>query len=147
MQKISEYQNGLVLKNSVPQIKILIGLVVLDTLSKVVAFSFLPSNRVTNQSSLLQLVLTVNTIGIGSYGQKILASSGSNTSSFATTFAFGLGILLLGVAYRRRLTAGITAFCIGAMLFVVFIAMRVLPVSMLTFTDPFILLRLSQCFL
>jgi lipoprotein signal peptidase len=147
MVELPRATKGLDLKNSLLQFKILISLVAIDTVSKLMAFSFLPPNQIPNPSAVLQLVLTVNYVGIGTYGKNVIASGGNNMASLAPIFTLLLGVFLLIVGYWRRLSSVAVAFCIGMALLVSFIVLLVLPSSTQVFANSILPLRAAQCFL
>ncbi len=138
---------GLNLKNSLPQFKILFFLLAIDAVSKLMAFSFLPPNQIPNPSAVLQLVLIVNYVGIGTYGKNVIAAGGSNIVSLAPIFSLLLGVFLLIVGYWRRLSSVAVAFCIGTALLASFIVFLVLPGGTQVFANSILPLRAAQCFL
>src|SRR3979490_1745643 len=89
-----------------PQQKIFAGLVVADAGSKLLAYFLLQPNHEAKGTALLQLVLRVNPLGLGSSAQTLLAfSQGYPELGLVSCFCFGLGALLLVLSYRQRLSA------------------------------------------
>jgi hypothetical protein len=103
------------------QIRAFAGLVAADILSKSISYLLLDPNQELRAQALLQLVLRVNPVGLGSAAQKAAVFSHSTYQELAfvpTLFGFGLGALLLGLSCWRKLSAKTVALSVVGMMIV-----------------------------
>jgi lipoprotein signal peptidase len=82
---------------------LLLALVTIDATLKIVAFRTLPTGIPTHRC-LICVVLRVNSVGLGSAAQSIVASQGLRTPIFSSVFCAVLAVSLVIAAARARLT-------------------------------------------
>src|SRR5665213_407699 len=130
-----------------PQQKIFAGLVVADAASKLLAYFLLQPNQEAKGSAFLELLLRMNSVGLGSSAQTLLAfSRGYSELGFVSCLCFGFGALLLVLSYRHRLSASTVALSlVGTLIFSLALA-RVFP-RVADGLGLILVLRLSQSFL
>lgn len=136
-------------ENTSTHIKAFVVLIAIDTITKIIAFSFLPSGKPILPGAVVQLVLRVNSVGLGSSALKIMSFTYAQQSLvLAPIFCFGLGILLLVLSYWGKLSVWTVAICIGALIAVLIAISYVLPViNIIGVDDLVVALRVSQGFL